>query len=102
MAPVARSCTLGGDPHHRKVRGAATNVGHERDLLGIGAPLVIEGSRDRLELKGDPLEAGGLCSRCELTLPCGIGFGVVVDKERRTAEHHARWSRTEALASRST
>src|SRR6516225_3445717 len=101
-APVARSRTLGGDPHHRKVGGAAADVSHERDLLGVDALLIVEGGRDRLELEGNALKTGGPSSRLELALRRGIRLGVVVDKERRPAEHHARRQPTEVLAGRST
>ncbi len=97
LAPVARSRALERNPHHREVRGAATDIGDQRDLLGVDALLIVEGGRDRLELEGDPLEAGGPGRRLELALRGGIGLGVVVDKERRTAKHHARRPRAEAF-----
>src|SRR5271155_283307 len=90
LTAVARSCTLRRDPHHRKVRGTSTDVGHQRDLLGLDALLIVEGGGNRLELESDPLETGG------------VGLGIVVHKERRTAEHHARRRRAEVLASRYT
>src|SRR5262249_14254695 len=82
----------------REVRGAAADVGYERDLLAIDALLIVEGGGDRLELEGDPLEAGCPGSRLELALCRGIGFGIVVDKERRAAEHHVRRQRTKAFS----
>src|SRR5262249_5953889 len=47
-------------------------------------------------------EAGGTGRRFELALRRGIGRGIVVDKECRTADHHARWRRPKSLPGPST
>jgi len=91
---------LARDAHHREVRGAAADVGDQRDLLGLDALLIVERGGDRLELEGDLRKTCRSRRGFELALRLGVGLGIVIDKECGAAEHHTGRRRSEIFAGR--
>ena len=81
-------CALRPHAHHRKVRGAAADVGHQHQLFLLSVLLVVEGRRNRLKLERHVGEAHGTRSGFQRSLRRRVPLRFVVHEKHRAAHHH--------------
>ena len=76
--------------HERKVRGAATDVGHQHELFALHAALVIQRGGDGFVLEVHLREADLARSLLQRRLGLAVALGLAVDEEHRPAQHELR------------
>ena len=86
---IEPGCALRPDAHHREVRGAAADVGHQHQLLARHGPFVVEGGGDRLVLELQLLEPHRTRRRLERRLRLRVAGRIVVHEEHRAAQDGA-------------
>ncbi|MPM79251.1 hypothetical protein SDC9_126284 [bioreactor metagenome] len=79
---------LRAETHHCEVRGAATDIDHQHQLLLTQALLVVQCRRNRLQLKADFTQAGSARRSGQGILRLAVSLRVLVDKMHGTPQHH--------------
>ena len=86
--PRGAAVAIGSEPDDRKIRGAAADVGDQRQLLAGDAALVVQRGRDRLELERHLLEADRKRDLAQRLLRAGVAVRIAVDEMDRAAMHY--------------